>query len=387
MRTRSHGIQIKLEASRWRVFRSQLLDESVSYNYVSNIKSDQKDNKDVWGEGQDSWGDGQDNWGDDQEDWGETPQGNLNCKFDFHEGAQEYLENEAKQWGQEDKESVKTVLQNTIVPTVMTEESDDVNKDKCLTSRQPLEGIEALAQLSVKDPSDCGNTQLDSSPSSEVISSEELLVDEEGIHRMMELMAVPERDKPKEMQTICANNVVCLPAYYINVFEETTDDSELTSHVASLLHNYEEKEGKKVQALVEENRMAQRQGTTIIETYEKADVPHGDYQCHKFIMRLKLCPEQCIRYQWNGSPLLISQPKDGKLAVENCSSCGGTLVFELQLVPPILQFLRFPGQSEPAVEFGTVLIFTCKSSCWSQADMWKEEQVVLQPDPDQYLLR
>ncbi|PVD32066.1 hypothetical protein C0Q70_07494 [Pomacea canaliculata] len=313
--------------------------------------SDQKDNKDVWGEGQDSWGDGQDNWGDDQEDWGETPQGNLNCKFDFHEGAQEYLENEAKQWGQEDKESVKTVLQNTIVPTVMTEESDDVNKDKCLTSRQPLEGIEALAQLSVKDPSDCGNTQLDSSPSSE------------------------------------ANNVVCLPAYYINVFEETTDDSELTSHVASLLHNYEEKEGKKVQALVEENRMAQRQGTTIIETYEKADVPHGDYQCHKFIMRLKLCPEQCIRYQWNGSPLLISQPKDGKLAVENCSSCGGTLVFELQLVPPILQFLRFPGQSEPAVEFGTVLIFTCKSSCWSQADMWKEEQVVLQPDPDQYLLR
>ncbi|XP_025091519.1 programmed cell death protein 2-like isoform X3 [Pomacea canaliculata] len=242
------------ESHGWRVFRSQLLDESVSYNYVSNIKSDQKDNKDVWGEGQDSWGDGQDNWGDDQEDWGETPQGNLNCKFDFHEGAQEYLENEAKQWGQEDKESVKTVLQNTIVPTVMTEESDDVNKDKCLTSRQPLEGIEALAQLSVKDPSDCGNTQLDSSPSSEVISSEELLVDEEGIHRMMELMAVPERDKPKEMQTICANNVVCLPAYYINVFEETTDDSELTSHVASLLHNYEEKEGKKVQALVEENR-------------------------------------------------------------------------------------------------------------------------------------
>lgn len=53
----------------------------------------------------------------------------------------------------------------------------------------------------------------------------------------------------------------------------------------------------------------------------------------------------CCRYQWNGSPLLISQPKDGKLAVENCSSCGGTLVFELQLVPPILQFLRFPGQS------------------------------------------
>lgn len=53
----------------------------------------------------------------------------------------------------------------------------------------------------------------------------------------------------------------------------------------------------------------------------------------------------CCRYQWNGSPLLISQPKDGKLAVENCSSCGGTLVFELQLVPPLLQFLRFPGQS------------------------------------------
>lgn len=196
---------IFIHLCRWRVFRSQLLDESVSYNYVSNIKSDQKDNKDVWGEGQDSWGDGQDNWGDDQEDWGETPQGNLNCKFDFHEGAQEYLKNDTKQWGQEDKESVKTVLQNTIVPTVMTEESDDVNKDKCLTARQPLEGIEALAQLSVKDPSDCGNTQLDSSPSSEVISSEELLVDEEGIHRMMELMAVPERDKPKEMQTICVS--------------------------------------------------------------------------------------------------------------------------------------------------------------------------------------
>ena len=43
--------------------------------------------------------------------------------------------------------------------------------------------------------------------------------------------------------------------------------------------------------------------------------------------------------------------------------------------------------AESSVEFGTVLIFTCGGSCWSESDVWKEESVLLQHDPDQHRFR
>ena len=38
-----------------------------------------------------------------------------------------------------------------------------------------------------------------------------------------------------------------------------------------------------------------------------------------------------------------------------------------------------------AVEFGTVLIFTCKQSCWEEGAAFRTEHVIVQADPDQDL--
>nr|KAG5696697.1 hypothetical protein BaRGS_012066 [Batillaria attramentaria] len=180
--------------------------------------------------------------------------------------------------------------------------------------------------------------------------------------------------------------VTAFPAFYLNVFEEPTDTGDLSDHVASLLQQYERQEGRKLDSL-----LGQDQGTSRKrggdEKYEKVDVRHGDKTCHKFITKMQLFPQQCIRYKWSGSPLFISQPAGGKVPVDKCPSCGSVRKFELQLVPPLIPLLKLTGESDPAVEFGTVLVYTCSTSCWQQTDTWKEECVVLQQDPDQHLFR
>ncbi len=39
--------------------------------------------------------------------------------------------------------------------------------------------------------------------------------------------------------------------------------------------------------------------------------------------------------------------------------------------------------SDPALEFGTVQIYTCSESCWANGDKYRTEYVVVQADPDQ----
>ena len=52
----------------------------------------------------------------------------------------------------------------------------------------------------------------------------------------------------------------------------------------------------------------------------------------------------------------------------------------------------YTGFSQPplprGVEFGTVLVFSCSSSCWSECgtEQFREEHVFVQPDPDEKLL-
>ena len=38
--------------------------------------------------------------------------------------------------------------------------------------------------------------------------------------------------------------------------------------------------------------------------------------------------------------------------------------------------------SDVAVEFGTVLVFTCKQSCWEDGAGVRTEHVIVQADPD-----
>ncbi|CAH8291339.1 unnamed protein product [Schistosoma turkestanicum] len=121
-----------------------------------------------------------------------------------------------------------------------------------------------------------------------------------------------------------------------------------------------------------------------------------------------------IRYDWCGQPIFNGlppqplQPLAAELSINNdnqrenysiCHRCHAERVFELQLFATINNSLKFMptelhNQEVDTVNVNwllnivTVLIFTCRNSCWSQTpstadddgDDWVEECVIVQTD-------
>ncbi|XP_063043248.1 programmed cell death protein 2-like [Engraulis encrasicolus] len=182
----------------------------------------------------------------------------------------------------------------------------------------------------------------------------------------------------------------CQPAgptfqeYYISVVEEGdfTADSGM-EHAQDLLREYEEREGASVMELGDSGGG----GGGGEEKYEKTEARHGDAVFSGFMKKVSLCPEQILRYCRNGSPLLISKPPlDLEKSVPKCSHCGSGRTFEFQLMPALVSLLcsNNASETELAVEFGTVMVYTCQSSCWkSGLSSPVEECAVVQQDPDQ----
>lgn len=110
------------------------------------------------------------------------------------------------------------------------------------------------------------------------------------------------------------------------------------------------------------------------EKYEPAT--YKDRTFHKFWKYIKTVPEQVIRYCLSGLPIL---PKDEKPSPLPCV-CGASRVFELQLMPSLLPYLKTDGVS---VEFSTILIYTCSKNCVHDSKYSVlEETLVYFDDPD-----
>lgn len=172
-------------------------------------------------------------------------------------------------------------------------------------------------------------------------------------------------------------------SYYLNVFEEPANQEEDSNHVIKLLKEYEKKEGHKV---CDTESMAGSSGGGKSEGYERTNVRHKDLTFHKFLKRVSLCPQQCIRYEWSGTPLFIKELPTAD-SPTRCRHCGGETVFEFQLMPALVNYLKAAETTGVAVEFGTVLVFTCKQSCWEEGGAVKTEHIIVQPDPDQHFFR
>ncbi|XP_040018329.1 programmed cell death protein 2-like isoform X1 [Gasterosteus aculeatus] len=168
-----------------------------------------------------------------------------------------------------------------------------------------------------------------------------------------------------------------LRAYFVSVVEEsdlcTEEDADLR-HAQRLLRDYEKREGLVV--------VGETQNGGGEEKYEKTRARHGDAVFSGFMKKIALCPQQVLRYCRGGQPLCVSSSLSA--APPACPSCGGGRTFELQLMPALVALLRWTdsgGEAEP--EFGTVLVYTCRSSCWSGSVL--EEFCSVQSDPDQQL--
>ncbi|XP_014767477.1 programmed cell death protein 2-like isoform X2 [Octopus bimaculoides] len=128
----------------------------------------------------------------------------------------------------------------------------------------------------------------------------------------------------------------CLKPYYLNVYEESEESSH-SEHIQQLLENYKGREGKAYEEMI-----------------------------------------SAAQYELGGKPVTLTKnaPDPGC-----CSYCGADRQFEFQLMPALVKDLNFLGSNDCAVEFGTIICYSCSLSCWDdQKDKWREEECFVQDE-------
>lgn len=316
--------------SSWKVLREQKLDESFTSTASTSMAVDSQ--KDVWGAADDDWGDDNENDG----------QASL------------------------DVEKMKDIEE---VTTMINEDFtlDTAEQESSLSSSEAEEDMSPVQ----KTP--------ESVPISEVdgVYGEDAAMSQESLSRMLKLMASEHTgvEQPNLQNTH-------LNSYYLNVFEDC-DREAPTRHVNELLESYSKKEGKTFQNILTSVKSGQGiSGDT--EDYERDDIKYKDAGFYKFHKMVSSWPEQCVRYNLGGTalPLTSEQFQPGK-----CMHCGSDRQFELQLMPALVSALTFPDSQDYAVEFGTILIFTCKHSCWEKETQTpRSEHCIIQCEKEQFLL-
>ncbi|KAI6350934.1 hypothetical protein MCOR25_010276 [Pyricularia grisea] len=93
-----------------------------------------------------------------------------------------------------------------------------------------------------------------------------------------------------------------------------------------------------------------------------------DAQFQKFADRVGENPEQVIRYEYGGNPLLYS--KDDKVGkaleagkIPSCGNCGAGRVFEVQLAPHAITELEREEDGLDGMDWGTVIVAVCSKDC------------------------
>jgi pre-rRNA-processing protein TSR4 len=96
-----------------------------------------------------------------------------------------------------------------------------------------------------------------------------------------------------------------------------------------------------------------------------------DAAFQKFADRLSQNPEQVIRYEFGGTPLLYSKTDavgkklsaSGANGIPRCGSCGGGRVFEVQMTPHAIAELEEGDLSLEGMEWGTIIVGVCERDC------------------------
>ncbi|KAA8579007.1 hypothetical protein FQN60_007025, partial [Etheostoma spectabile] len=189
-----------------------------------------------------------------------------------------------------------------------------------------------------------------------------------------------EEDNPGQEETagegvsgedVSGEDVPVLRPFFISVAEESDlcGERDDLRHAQQLLREYERREGAAVGELDAAGGGGGGARGGVEEKYEKTGARHGDAVFSRFMKKISLCPQQILRYCRGGRPLLVSEPPLADAArltaAAPCGRCGGSRTFELQLMPALVSLLRREDGGEAELEFGTVLVYTCRDSCWT----------------------
>ena len=251
---------------------------------------------------------------------------------------------DADDWGDEDDSSCHQAMETLSISTAVKEE-------KAALIEEPSAEVEGMMEESVT---------LDDAPAQPTVDIRALLTS-------------------TSPQTLPDSSSAQFSSFYLNVAEEqfSSHSSKLETRAKELLAEYQSREKcdwKKITAA---------KSSADQESYEKSRPSHGDELVHKFITRLQQsCPEQLVRYQRDGRPLLLKPLQIDKMPP--CRHCDASLVFEMQLMPHLSQRLtlvQYPDNPNP-IEVGTVIVFSCSKSCWDsgQGGPPRQEYLVVQAD-------
>jgi len=87
------------------------------------------------------------------------------------------------------------------------------------------------------------------------------------------------------------------------------------------------------------------------------------------------------RYDYCGNPLPMTSIDTSSISA--CQNCGSQRVFEVQLMPSLMQSLTMNNQATH-LDVGTLIIYSCSKSCWDGKTL--VEHPIVQHDPDEALL-
>lgn len=94
-----------------------------------------------------------------------------------------------------------------------------------------------------------------------------------------------------------------------------------------------------------------------------------------FQERITRDPEQVLRYCRNerGRPLWpMSSGRPSRADIPKCSYCGGHRQFEFQVLPQLLYYFHVKNDIN-SLDWSTIVVYTCESSCEEGVESYKEE--------------
>jgi len=213
----------------------------------------------------------------------------------------------------------------------------------------------------------------------------EIEMDQEDANICFDLPEVPDAQNIPNLFAVANRDVrsgMKIVPFYMWVEEEQEAEEEAMDHEMRLLNEYKAREAiETVQGDTREKKKSQ----TAADVYEKSVPSHGDEYFHKFLSVIGQNPGQILRYdRMAGQGPLLLRPlsdSDKEACLRGCEYCGGKLTFEFQLLPSLVSQMSVKGLEGAPVEFGTVLVFTCHNSCWSDSDPRpRRETVILQQE-------
>ncbi|GMR43051.1 hypothetical protein PMAYCL1PPCAC_13246 [Pristionchus mayeri] len=158
-----------------------------------------------------------------------------------------------------------------------------------------------------------------------------------------------------------------LPA---SLFEDLSDDEDDEEREGEKEKRRMEEYVKMVKAKKLDEGAAAAMAEEDIEVEEKKDICF-----ERFNRVMQLQPEQILRYQRGGRPLVPSDraPEIGQVAA--CSLCGAPRQFELQLTPHLLSLMGVDSIRE-SIDWAAVYVYTCSANCEIPESGYAPEAVV-----------